>query len=567
MQATRRFRLALLWLPLWAVVACGTVAAQSDDADLWVALDDNGLKSMRYAGVELLKSGRFSVANVVLTRPDGRTYKPDHVPTIQSFDGPTQTLRQVYEWGVIQCTYRQEQARLSLSIQVTSTADHPITQLWLQPMVVRFPGEQIEGHPYWKHNWPQKPKVGRWPSYPDNEDEPTIIHADYGRGKVTLVNEQVGVPLRVGYMPLNDKAPGVYGLRLCTGRLFGWSAIDRPVLPGATDTYRISLRFAPSGTPDEQMDADVVKRFVEAYPPLLNWADRRPIGMVLLCSPEAGWPTNPRGYLKSPLVDMGTRTGRAQFRRYLLFLADRCVKSLTQKDAQGVIVWDIEGQEHRRGVRFLGDPRALPPEMDEVADEFFARFRDAGFRVGVTLRPTLPVRLPYQPKVQQINVKDPLRTLDEKISYAKERWGCTLFYIDSNFRHAYAPADNDPRTLPASVMRQLLVKHPDVLLIPEFARTAYYAYTAPYVPVHLRGLPSLPKRYYPDAFTALAYSWTWSQQAKTDSEKEQRLTSVKQRLGDGDIRLFEAWHADGQSAFEIIHRYQVRKAKQSRRGQ
>ena len=56
-----------------------------------------------------------------------------------------------------------------------------------------------------------------------------------------------------------------------------------------------------------------------------------------------------------------------------------------------VIVWDLEGQEKPHCISYVGDPRKLPqvaPEMDRFADAFMKKFRDAGFRTGLTLRPT-----------------------------------------------------------------------------------------------------------------------------------------------------------------------------------
>ncbi len=58
---------------------------------------------------------------------------------------------------------------------------------------------------------------------------------------------------------------------------------------------------------------------------------------------------------------------------------------------QGIIIWDLEGQEFIQPTTYVGDPRVLSqgyaPEMDATADQLFAVFRNAGLKVGITLRP------------------------------------------------------------------------------------------------------------------------------------------------------------------------------------
>ena len=80
----------------------------------------------------------------------------------------------------------------------------------------------------------------------------------------------------------------------------------------------------------------------------------------------------------------------ARFRKAILDYADRSVAILKRTGAQGMIVWDLEGQEFPQKTSYIGDPRLLPrlaPEADLVADEFFGKFRQAGLAVGLTIRP------------------------------------------------------------------------------------------------------------------------------------------------------------------------------------
>src|SRR5262249_37195061 len=147
---------------------------------------------------------------------------------------------------------------------------------------------------------------------------------------------------------------------------------------------------------------------------------------------------------------------------------------------QGIIIWDLEGQEFKQPFTYVGYPNKLPelaPEMDAIGDALMARIKGAGYRVGVTIRPqhfgtgaTLPATCVTDPtyslwdKFILLSAPDPYRgyvcsapntwevsqangpvtqtsnpdygttlsLLQQKVAYAHSRWGATLFYIDSN---------------------------------------------------------------------------------------------------------------------------------------
>ena len=76
-----------------------------------------------------------------------------------------------------------------------------------------------------------------------------------------------------------------------------------------------------------------------------------------------------------------------------------------------------------------------------------------------------------KPLHQATNDEQAMQVLRERIAYAKQRWGCTLFYVDST-----ATAG---RPLYPDVFRAVAQAYPDVLLIPENESTRYFAYSAP----------------------------------------------------------------------------------------
>ena len=175
------------------------------------------------------------------------------------------------------------------------------------------------------------------------------------------------------------------------------------------------------------------------------------------------------------------------------------------KDLKGVLIWDLEGEEFQQVFTYVGNPpllQYLAPgkrkssplltktypnlslfyfvlsslEMDVIADQLFAKFTSAGYKIGMTLRPssfqagdTLPSTCNYNtdPNLQDVFIKAdasyPYRgyvcsasnqwsqagsrlpnhqtqnnddatmfqILQAKVAYAVNRWGASYFYVDS----------------------------------------------------------------------------------------------------------------------------------------
>jgi hypothetical protein len=212
---------------------------------------------------------------------------------------------------------------------------------------------------------------------------------------------------------------------------------------------------------------------------------------------------------------------------------DGAIKELQANDAQGVIVWDTEGQEFPHATSYIGDPRSLPPEMEPLADDFFAKLKGAGLKIGVCVRPQLPMRHPYSNDVQQLGVRDIFANLNAKIDYAIKRWGCSIFYVDSDVDH-----DQNGRIIhDAQIFKKLCDAHPGVLLIPEHAYPQHHAYTAPYKELRLgfTGTPDNALRVYPEAFSVIYVA-----DGPIDEKHSELVKAVKR----GDILLFRAWWPD-----------------------
>ena len=191
---------------------------------------------------------------------------------------------------------------------------------------------------------------------------------------------------------------------------------------------------------------------------------------------------------------MTTEAGLKTFGEELMNYADICIARLKEMNAQGIIVWDIEGQQYPHYISYIGDPRQigkLSPEMDRFSDAFMKRFLDAGLKTGISIRPTevfeqFPGKQTYN-RYWHREVKDPVALMSEKIAYARKRWGCTIFYLDSNvFGEDFLSAEQKksfrgvPFVMPTAMIAALQKQHPDCLIIPEWSNEDYYQFSAPY---------------------------------------------------------------------------------------
>jgi hypothetical protein len=258
----------------------------------------------------------------------------------------------------------------------------------------------------------------------------------------------------------------------------------------------------------------------------IAWPDRRPIGALFLADYSHASATNPRGWFNRPELDVAGSGGTERFRNALLEYADRSVAILRQTGSQGMIVWDLEGEQFPQKTSYIGDPRLverLAPEMAGVVDEFFRRFRDAGLRVGMTIRPQRMV-FDATGHPRQSDASDYDRVLLEKIDYARKRWGATLFYIDSN--------GGILRPSEAFRLRGVARARQDVLLIPEHHDLLYYGFSAPYTSLRVDDSPlsSVVRIVYPHSFRVL----NLADSGVTAVE----LRELRQRR---DIALFRGW--------------------------
>src|SRR5581483_9841575 len=116
-----------------------------------------------------------------------------------------------------------------------------------------------------------------------------------------------------------------------------------------------------------------------------------------------------------------------------------------------------------------------------------------------------------------------------KIQYAHDRWGATLFYVDSNGEPA--------RPMDAAIFERLSTRFPGVLIAPEHGSTRYYASTALYRELRAgrTSTSALARAIYPEAFSLINIA---------DGQPEAHADALSRAARAGDILLSRAWFSD-----------------------
>jgi hypothetical protein len=360
------------------------------------------------------------------------------------------------------------------------------------------------------------------------------------------------------------------------------------VASGATATVTGYISPRLSGTPLWQGAYTGFQQWRQQYPFVATstWTDRRPIGAWFIgthpcyISPwnnmqggcfgdqtiNQAWAGNPNGWFADQTVNINTATGSQAWAARIMATADTNIQNLQTINAQGIIIWDFEGDRNPQPITYLGDPRIfddskVAPEWDtkisyngsssiSVADALFQKFRNAGLKVGLTIRPQQLVWNQGDPCYgvlgcypTQTTVSDQatrIALLESKIAYAKNRWGVTMFYIDST------QAETDGYD-----MEQIHQDYPDVLLIPENTRVLEYAVGIPFAYTRLNGSwagPAVGNSNPPgDNFLGATYPEAAFTTNTNGQELVDHYWSVVNAVRHGSILLYNSWFSNPDS--------------------
>jgi hypothetical protein len=511
-----------------------------------------GLDSLSFNGRSLLVSPengelqpQKSAFRAVFDALLPRSSSPSATPKKQA-----DTIDLSYPWGRVSCAYGKQDNRLTMRIEVSNTRSEPLNELSLRLMELTFAhvpnGGTLEagmfGFGFKGPEWALHQGPPSIPSVADPRFVVPIIQVSYGTGVLNFCSDDaecaVDVPRSTNF-PARTSYPLVITCR--------------DIKPGVSKTFNVSLRFGPAGARVQDLSGDVLEGYAKKYPVQINWEDRRPIGAIFLASSGINVATNPRRWIMNEgKIDVTTGQGKAAFREALIKLADNSIKVLKDANAQGMITWDPEGQEFLESC-YYGDPRLTPvlaPETEvksdqgmTAIDEYFDKFRRAGLKVGVCLRPQQITMVNGKPVQGAADDQHAGQVLKDKLAYAKKRWGCTLFYIDSTVR-----ITND--SLDPNVFKVVAGTYPDVLLIPENESMRYFAYSAPlnsYMHHKVTSTPIGGRMVYPKAFSVLLTS----DQGDRHEDHDALVTAVRH----GDILLFNGWY-NNEGVAEIKKLYE-----------
>lgn len=487
---------------------------------------NSGLEQLSYDGVVLedlaANSGdAFHIGHMKCTDLSGKVvstgqYGWGESNAGRSWDAAAHTWTYHFVWGSIQTQFVQSANALDMKVTSTNLSDSGVIfdGAVIYPLVLHFP-KLPQG--FTNHSYEQ---------LAFNTTGPSVTAADYGAGEVISAVLSAAKPLYSGFEPTSGTGFAYTPILSGTG-LDGMASFfprnDRPVKPGETDSYTVSLRFAPSRTPPAALTADVYAAWHVTMPGQLNWADRRIIGTAYLATSPQGkmqtsFANNPRRYFNDgnpSHFDVRTPDGLPKFQSRMLQQAQAIAKNLQQLNAQGVITWDLEGEQFPQSTSYVCAPdeiAAVAPEMESIVslpdspyrgkkldDAYFATIHDAGFRTGVCIRPQ-QFRLVGDKNAEQVNLPTERveAELERKAKFAHSRWAVTIFYVDSSVNSYGAALDPE-------IFQKLAAALPDCLFIPEESSLKDYAYAAPFQSFLFHAETGTSKEVYeiyPKAFSA-----------------------------------------------------------------
>ena len=136
--------------------------------------------------------------------------------------------------------------------------------------------------------------------------------------------------------------------------------------------------------------------------------------------------------------------------------------------------------------------------------------------------------------------------MQSKVQYAKQRWGATLFYVDSDL-------DYKGNMTPAAVFQQLAQTFPGTMYFPEWKTPRDYAYTYGFLD-STNGVVSpvpLSMNLYPHAAGLI--------RVPDDANIGAMQNTLIQAVSAGNILLFDGWYRHpGNDVVSLIYALPVR---------
>ncbi|RYG31865.1 MAG: hypothetical protein EOO01_34915, partial [Chitinophagaceae bacterium] len=407
-------------------IACTLSFDFAEAQGLQVGYDaPKGVSRITYSGHELLNLNKnigasFAVESYRVIRKGGKTETAWTHHRGNNWNATDKTLNIILDWGTIQCQYEQKADTLIIKVSLTNgLSSDTICGVSFCPLSLETGKRPSNFQPY-------------YPYYANNIQKPAVVTADMEKFRLVVENPEVSKKVYVGLLEDNNTNGGRY--RVWTGNWMftGMQDFDRRselrLAPKQTYTYTVALKFTKPATPVTQVASATYRSFNSQNDSKVTWKDRRPIGALFLSSytekPVAG---NLRNwtFMNSEKANINTQAGRALFQKKLLAYADKSIAILRQMNAQGMITWDIEGQQFPHPLSYIGSPEMVKdfaPEIHDILKAYFKKFERAGFRTGICIRPDSVVWNREKTWINHVAIKDPAADLIRKVKYARKKW-------------------------------------------------------------------------------------------------------------------------------------------------
>lgn len=489
---------------------------------------------LKYNNIELMDVGKHiggpvAIEAVKIIKKGGKVVDQWSSVSSPSYNPVKKEYNALFNGMLLNCSFKPNNDTLLIQVTITNnTVSDTLGGVSICPLILNFgvkPNNLLSGYPY----------------YANNITSPAVLEAAFNNYKLILENSDMSKKVYLGLMEENGFNGTVYRVWTGTYPYTGMRDFDQRaalrLAPGKSFSYSIALKFCKPNVSGKTIASKTFANFRKQNPYNNNWTDRRPVGELFLSSYNSNRNNqNPRNwsYFPAKNTNLTSKEGIQELRTWLMQYADRSVGILKDVGAQGMITWDIEGQEYPHNLSYIGDPELLAklsPEMNALADEYFKKFTNAGLRTGVCVRPDSIIILKNNAGIIRVPVKDPAATLIRKIGYARKRWGCTLFYIDSN-------GEPDGTVMDYRIFKKVHEAFPDVLLAPEHERELYYSCSAPYEELHMGTKPLSEQitNIYPEAFMMLSVA-----EALPKNSSEENVKLLSDIIKQGNILLFRAW--------------------------
>ena len=204
-----------------------------------VAFGKWGPSSVKYADTEFLQSG-WSHLDTVKFKDESGLETDGDTSSNTTVDANSGTVSQDYPWGNASYTFTPDGPQLKIHVVIRNDSGNTLSSFVLALPTLQFPATPAEYD-------------GNTPLLGHNVGAPTVVTMNYGTGALFLVNEDVTQPLMAGFpWAYNRPTSTIFPIKVNTGRVWNYPDslpfIDRPIAPGATLDFTLSLRFGPAGS-------------------------------------------------------------------------------------------------------------------------------------------------------------------------------------------------------------------------------------------------------------------------------------------------------------------------------